>query len=111
MRNFSQSLHGDAKEWFKHVQPKSINTWEEFSYMFLNFWGRRRPLDQILSEFYSLKRHEGETISSFNRIFPSFYYNMPKKFQPLENSAKIYYAATFPPELSLLLLERKSTTL
>ena len=36
---------------------------------------------------------------------------MPKEVQPLENAAKIYYAATFPPELSLLLLERKSTTL
>ena len=68
-------------------------------------------MDQIISEFYSLKRHEGETISSFNIIFASFYYNMPKKFQPLENAAKIYYAATFPPGLSLLLLKRKSTTL
>ena len=36
---------------------------------------------------------------------------MPKEFQPLENTAQIYYASTFPPELSLLLLERKSTTL
>ena len=68
-------------------------------------------MNQILSEFYSLKRHEGEAMSSFNRRFASFYYNMPKEVQPLENVAKIYYAATFPPELSLLLLERKSTTL
>ena len=36
---------------------------------------------------------------------------MPKEVQPLENVVKIYYAATFPPELSLLLLERKSATL
>ena len=36
---------------------------------------------------------------------------MPKEVQALENASKIYYAATFPPELSLLLLERKSTTL
>ena len=36
---------------------------------------------------------------------------MPKEFQPLENAAKIYYATTFPPDLSLLLLEIKSTTL
>ena len=50
-------------------------------------------------------------MSSFNRRFASFYYNMPMEVQPLENTAKIYYVATFPPELSLLLLERKSTTL
>ena len=36
---------------------------------------------------------------------------MPKEVQPLENAAKICYAATFPPKLSLLLLDRKSTTL
>ena len=50
-------------------------------------------------------------MSSFNIRFAIFYYNMPKEFQPLENPAKIYYALTFPPELSLLILERKSTTL
>ena len=50
-------------------------------------------------------------MSSFNRRFARFYYNMPKEFQHLENAAKIYYASTFPPELSLLLLERKSTPL
>ena len=36
---------------------------------------------------------------------------MPKEVQPLENAAKIYYVATFPLDPSLLLLERKSTTL
>ena len=36
---------------------------------------------------------------------------MPKEVQPLENAAKIYYVATFPTELSLLILERKLTTL
>ena len=111
MRVFSQYLQGYAKEWFKHLQPESISTWEEISDIFLNFWGKRRPLDQILSEFYSLKRQEGETMSSFSRRFARFYYNMPKEIQPLKNTTKIYYATTFPPELSLLLLERKSVTL
>ena len=36
---------------------------------------------------------------------------MPKEIQPLENTTNIYYAATFPPELALLLSERNSTTL
>ena len=50
-------------------------------------------------------------MSSFNRRFASFYYNIPKEIQPLENAAKLYYATTFPPQLSLLLFERKSVTL
>ena len=36
---------------------------------------------------------------------------MPKGVQPPENVAKLHYAATFPPDMSLLLLERKSVTL
>ena len=34
MRAFTQSLQGDAKESFKHLRPKSVNTWEEFSCTF-----------------------------------------------------------------------------
>ena len=68
-------------------------------------------MEKMISDFYYLRRHEGEAISSFNKIFASFYYKMPKEVQPLENAAKIYYAAAFSPDLSLLLLERKSTTL
>ena len=36
---------------------------------------------------------------------------MKKEIQPLENAAKLYYETTFPPKLSLLILERKSVTL
>ena len=35
MRDFSQSLQGDVKEWFKHSQLESIKTWEEFYDIFL----------------------------------------------------------------------------
>ena len=101
MRAFSQSLQGNVRKWFRHLQPRSITTWEEFSHTFLGFWGERRSLDQILSEFYSMKKHEGETMSSFNRRFASFYYNMSKEFQPLKGVMKLHYAFVFPLDLSL----------
>ena len=58
-----------------------------------------------------MERQEDEIMSSFNRRFASFYYQIPKEIQPLENDAKLYYASTFPPKLSLFLLERKPATL
>ena len=58
-----------------------------------------------------MKKHEGETMSSFNRRFANFYYNMPKEIQPLEGVAKLHYVSFFPPELSLFPLERKLVTL
>ena len=111
MRDFSQYLQGDVKEWFNHLHPEAINTWEEFSDIFLNFWGKIRSMDQKCSELYSMKKQEGETMQSFNKRFVSFYYNMPKENKQLEDASKLYYASTFPPELSFILLERNSITL
>ena len=37
MWDFALSLQQDAKVWLKHLQPKSINTWEEISCTFLRF--------------------------------------------------------------------------
>ena len=44
MRSFSQYLQGHVKRWFKNLQPESISMWEEFSYVFLDFWGEKRSL-------------------------------------------------------------------
>ena len=41
---FSQYLQGHVKRWFKNLQPESISMWEEFSYVFLDFWGEKRSL-------------------------------------------------------------------
>lgn len=111
MRIFSQSLHGNAKTWFRHLQPESISSWDELREVFLRFWGERKPRDLILSEFYAMRKMNDETISSFSRRFASLYYKMPKEIQPLEGASRLYYASTFPPDLSLLLLERKFVTL
>ena len=56
-------------------------------------------------------KHEGETTSSLNKRFVSFYYSMPKEIQPLEGVAKLHYVFVFPLELSLFLQETKSITL
>jgi hypothetical protein len=35
MRAFSQSLKGDTKDWFKHLHPETISSWEELKNVFL----------------------------------------------------------------------------
>ena len=68
-------------------------------------------MDQVLLEFYSMKKHEDESLSSFNKRFVSFYYNMPKEIQPLEGAPKLHYVSTFLLKLSFFILERKLVTL
>ena len=102
MRDISQSLQGDAKECFKHLQHESIKTWEEFSDIFLGFLGKRKSLDQVLSEFYSMKKQEGETMSSFNRRFANFYYSMLKEIQPIVGAVKLHYADDFDNDFIII---------
>jgi len=81
MRIFFQSLQGNAKTWFIHLQLESINSWDELREAFLIFWGEKKPWDLFLSKFYSMRIMNYETISSFNRRFDILYYKMPKEIQ------------------------------
>jgi hypothetical protein len=111
MRAFSQSLKGDTKDWFKHLQPETISSWEELKDVFLKFWGRKKSLDLQLIEFYALKKQSNETISIFSRRFSSIYYNLSKEIQPTEVVAMLHYATTLHPDLSFLLMERRPKSL
>jgi hypothetical protein len=85
MRAFSQSLKGDTKDWFKHLQPEEISSWEELKDVFLKFWGKKKSLDLQLREFYALEKQDNETISIFSRRFSSIYHNLPKEIRPTES--------------------------
>jgi hypothetical protein len=36
---FSQSIKGNGKEWFRHLQPESISSWDELKDSFSEFFG------------------------------------------------------------------------
>jgi hypothetical protein len=97
MRAFSQSLQGDAKIWFRHLQTESISSWDEMREAFLRFWGERKPWDLLLSEFYAMRRMKDETISMFNRRFFSFIIKFPK----ISNHLKVLPSYTMQ-QLSIL---------
>jgi hypothetical protein len=78
MRAFSQSLKGETKERFKHLQPKEIISWEELKDVFLKFWGNKKSLDLQRGEFYALEKQDNETIYVFSRRFSNIYQNLPK---------------------------------
>jgi hypothetical protein len=111
MRDFSQSLKGGTKAWFKHLQPETISSWEELKNLFLNFCGKKKYLDLQLTELYALKRKSNETISTFSRNFSSIYLNFLKEIKPIEVASMIHYTTTLHPDLSFLLMERRTKSL
>ena len=59
-----------------------------------------------ITEFGSLTRKEGESISDFSKRFNKMYNKIHAEIKPTETSAKITYASAFETEFFLLLRER-----
>jgi hypothetical protein len=111
MRVFVQSLDGEARKWFRGLTPGSIAGIEALDDSFLRHWGDKKYFLYYITEFGSLKRKEGESVSDFSKRFNKMYNKIPTEINPTETSAKITYANAFDPEFFLLLRERRATSL
>jgi hypothetical protein len=63
-----------------------------------------------ITNFWDLRRNNGESISYFTKRFNKMYNKIPDDISPTEASAKITFANAFDAEFSLLLRERRSNT-
>jgi hypothetical protein len=111
MRLFVQSLDGEVRKWFRGLPPASIADIEVLDETFIKQWGDRRDYLYYITEFGALKRKNGESISDFTKRFNKMYGRIPDEIKPTEASTKITYANAFDVDFSLLLRERRSTTL
>ena len=64
-----------------------------------------------MTEFGSLRKMEGESVSDFSKIFNKMYNKIPAEINPSEASTQISYASAFDPDFYLLLRERRATSL
>jgi len=111
MRIFVHSLEGEARKWFRALPIGSIDGIEALDNAFLRQWGDKKDFMYYMTEFGSLKRKEGESVSYFSKRFNKMYNKIPAEINPSEASAKITYASAFDPDFCLLLRERRDTTL
>jgi hypothetical protein len=108
---FVHSLQGKARKWFKALPHGSIDGIEDLDNAFLRQWGDKKDFMYYMTEFGSLKRKEGQSISDFSKRFNKMFNKIPPEIKPSEASAKITYASAFDPDFCLLLRERRATTL
>jgi hypothetical protein len=64
-----------------------------------------------LTEFGSLKKKQNEFVLDFIKIFNKLYNRIPTEVKPSQPTVKIAFVVSFDPYFSLLLRERRSTTL
>ena len=77
MRIFAQSLGEDVKKWFKNLPPNSINDLPSLHQTFINKWELKKNPLQILAEYSSLKRNQGESVHDYSTRFNSVYNALP----------------------------------
>jgi hypothetical protein len=111
MRIFVHSLQGEARNWFRALPPGSIDGIRALDNAFLRQWGDKKDFMYYMTEFGSLKRKEGESVSDFSKRFNKMYNKIPAEIKPSEASTKITYSSAFDPDFCLLLRERRATTL
>jgi hypothetical protein len=93
------------------LAPGSIAGIEALDNVFLRQWGDRKDYIYYMTEFGSLKKQEGESISDFSKRFNKMYNKIPAEIKPSEASAQISYASAFDPDFCLVLRERRATSL
>jgi hypothetical protein len=82
MRVFVQSLDGEVRKWFRGLTPGSIAGIEALDSVFLRQWGDRKDFMYYMTEFGSLKKIEGESVSNFSKRFNKMYNKIPAEIKP-----------------------------
>jgi hypothetical protein len=82
MRIFVHSLEGEARKWFRALPPGSIDGIEALDEAFLKNWGDRKDFLYYITEFGSLKKKEGESVSDFSKRFNKMYSKIPTEVKP-----------------------------
>jgi len=104
-------LDGEVRKWFRGLAPGSIVGIEALDNVFLRQWGDRKYYIYYMTEFGSLKKQEGESVSDFSKRFNKMYNKIPAEIKSSEASAQISYASAFDPDFCLVLRERRATSL
>ena len=81
----------------RNFLPKAMG-WEKDHYYYL-------------TEFRALRKKNYESVLEFIQIFNKLYHKIPSDVKPSQPTAKITFAEAFYLDFSLLLRERRSTTL
>jgi hypothetical protein len=115
MRLFAQSLSGDVRKWFKSLPPVSIWDFTAFERSFLNKWGDKKNPLQLLTQYNNMKKAPEETVQEFSAHFLKVYNSIPVEVKPPPppppGVVQLWYADSFDSDFSLLLRERRSTSL
>jgi hypothetical protein len=108
---FAQILSGELRKWFKALPIASIPNFTAFEATFLAKWGDKKNPLELLNQYNNIKRSPSEAVQDFSTRFMRVYNSIPVEVKPPPGAAQLRYADSFDSDFSMLLRERRSTTL
>jgi hypothetical protein len=78
---------------------------------FIRKWGEKKYHLYYLTEFRALRKKTLESFLEFIQTFNKFYHKILAEVKPCQLAAKVTFVGAFDSDFSLLLIERRSTTL
>ena len=111
MRLFSERLNGEVRKWFKALPTASLNDITSFHQSFLNRWEVKKNPLQILSEYESIKRNQGESVHDYCTRFNNIYNAILTNIKSPQVLALIKFPNDFDADMSYQLRERNPATL
>ena len=111
VRQFSQSLAGEARKWFTSLPDNSILGYQAFEDAFKSQWAEKKYPRKCVSQFYSMNKGESGSIQEFSYRFMKVYHAIPSQFRPPLRSTQLQYDEAFYSEFTLWLSEIKSASM
>ena len=111
VRQFSLSLQGEVRNWFKALAEASISDLQQCSKLFLDRWMVKVNPLLLIEEYNHLERHPDESVQQFSDRFNQVYLSMPLNIRPPPDLALLQYPRTFDPEMEFCLRERFLSTM
>ena len=69
LKLFVQSLAEDARDWFKRLPDRCIDTWDSFERCFKEHFGDRPNASFMLNKFNTIRKNLNELAAKFNMRF------------------------------------------
>jgi hypothetical protein len=111
LRLLVQTFEGQVRTWFQSLPAASILSYDALEDAFLKQWGQRKHHLYYLTEFWSLRKNNSETVMEFIQRFNKPYNKIPIEVKPSKPTAKVNFVGAFKPDFALLLRERRGATL
>jgi hypothetical protein len=105
------NFEGQVRTWFRGLPVGSIRSYDDLENAFLRQWGEKKDHLYYLTEFRALRKKTSESVLEFIQRFNKLYHKIPAEVKPSQPAAKVTFAGAFDSDFSLLLRERRSTTL